>query len=105
MWNTIKGIVWKYGGSLVTDAGNNGNGAVVSLGRVSFLVLFGLAFWMWYNQQQLPGDMFSMLLTLAGYNLGSKLVQTTKEILTSRQAPPAAPPAPAAGAPDANVAG
>jgi hypothetical protein len=107
MWETIKSAIWKYGGSLV--CGENGQGAFVSLGRLAFLILFGLAFWMWApflggaEGKGLPGDMFSMLLTLAGYNLGSKMVQTTKEILAARKAPEA-PPAPAEVA-DAPVAG
>lgn len=109
LWQTVKTIIWKYGGSLITE--ENGQGAVVSLGRVAFLALFGLAFWMWApflggaSGTELPGDMFSMLLTLAGYNLGSKMVATAKEILTLRKAPAVEPPAATPGVTDAPVAG
>ena len=89
IWTAIKSIIWKYGGSLITEQSDGK--AVLSLGRVAFLALFGLAFWQWApfwgGGLELPSDMFSMLLTLAGYNLGTKMVSATKEILAARKAP------------------
>jgi len=56
----------------------------MSLGRVSFLAVLGLALWMWSpvgGSGEIPDSMSTALLTLMAYNLGTKGVVAAKEIL------------------------
>lgn len=58
-------------------------GQAMSLGRVSFFIVLGLALWMWSplgESQEIPSSMSTVLLTLAGYNLGTKGVTAVKDI-------------------------
>lgn len=80
-WAKVKHWCWKYIGTLFMDSKNGGQ--AMSLGRVSFLLVLCLALWMWSplgGSLEIPETMSTALLTLMGYNLGSKGVHTVKEI-------------------------
>ena len=81
LWPNVKAWCWKYLGTLFMDEKNGGQ--AVSLGRVSFLLVLGLALWMWSPLEgslEIPDTMSTTLLTLMGYNLGTKGLVAAKEI-------------------------
>ena len=86
-WADLKAWVWKYGGSLIMEP--KGDQLALSLGRISFLCVFGLAMWMWSplgsGSTEVPADMFTFMITILGYILGGKGVDALKTLKAPRK--------------------
>lgn len=80
-WPEVKHWVWKYLGNLIMDSKNGGQ--ALSMGRLSFWAVLGLALYMWSplgGSGDIPATMGTTLMTLMGYNLGTKGLAAAKDI-------------------------
>jgi hypothetical protein len=91
---------WKYIGTLVME--NKGGMMAMSLGRVAFVAILIQFFMLWHRAisagtvVELPPGLMDVFYTVAGYTLGTKVVQLFKKGADDGQSPP---PPPDAGAP------
>ena len=84
-WEGFKLWMWKYIGGIVMEAKGPNNELAISIGRVSFLTVFGIMVWFWLFKEVpvggevvLPPYLLEVFLALAGYVFGGKFVELIK---------------------------
>lgn len=79
----LRSVAFKYIGAMFLET-KDGEKAV-SLGRVAFLCVFGIALWKWAHDGSPPDTMLTAMYSLLGYVGGGKVVHAVKEVVSGKQ--------------------
>ncbi|MFA5024222.1 MAG: hypothetical protein WC523_04660 [Patescibacteria group bacterium] len=95
-WPEVKQKLIQLFGGLIMEQDEQGL-YIMSLGKVSFWILFTMACAIWIASggkiidgnpvRDIPPNMLTVLLTLIGYNIGKKVITATKNILGKTATP------------------
>lgn len=84
-WSAFKDKALRFVGSLVMEKDADGMWAM-STGKVSWWISFLPAIYMWMlTDVEIKDNHLTVILTLAGYNMGKKLVSSASGLLASRR--------------------
>ena len=73
--------MWKYVGATFLERKHGAH--AVSLGRTSFLVVFGIACWRWGHNQDVPNTLLTFLGMLLAYVISGKITSAVSGIKTA----------------------
>jgi hypothetical protein len=83
MWKKINEWIFKYFCSIFMEQTNKEY--KLSLGRVSFIVLFIVSIIIWSTNRSIPPDMLNFMIIISGYIFGTKGIELVKSYLESKK--------------------
>lgn len=63
---------------IAAPATENGN---LSIGRTMMIICFGIAVYKWITGSEIPDTQLTVLMTLIGYILGTKVLASVKDMI------------------------